>query len=97
VAAAPAAPAAAPAAAEDDEDDPPAVEAADPRTARLPGGGIAVPSLAGMPARTAIRRLEEADLGAELAGSGRVVGQTPPAGKVVARGTRVRMKLAPAG
>jgi cell division protein FtsI (penicillin-binding protein 3) len=41
--------------------------------------------------------LEDADLAAEIAGSGRVVAQTPAAGKVVARGTRVRMKLAPAG
>jgi cell division protein FtsI (penicillin-binding protein 3) len=86
-----------PAEAEADDDDPPAVEAADRRTAGLPGGGVAVPALAGLPARAAIRRLEDASLGAELAGSGRVVGQTPPAGKVVARGTRVRMRLAPAG
>ena len=33
----------------------------------------------------------------DLAGSGRVVGQSPPAGRVVARGTRVRMTLQPAG
>jgi cell division protein FtsI (penicillin-binding protein 3) len=95
-----AAPAPAPAAEPDTDeeaDEPPAVEAADRRTAGLPGGGVAVPSLAGLPARSAIRRLEETDLGAELAGSGRVVGQTPAAGKVVARETRVRMKLAPAG
>jgi cell division protein FtsI (penicillin-binding protein 3) len=58
---------------------------------------VAVPSVAGLPVRTAIRRLEQADLGAEIAGSGRVVSQSPPAGKLVARGTRVRMTLAPAG
>lgn len=81
----------------DEEDEPPPVEAADPRTAGLPGGAVAVPSLAGLPARTAIRKLEEADLGAELSGSGKVVSQVPPAGRVVSRRTRVRMTLAPAG
>ena len=95
VAAAP--PAAVPANDEPPGDEPPAVEAADRRTARLPDGGIAVPSLAGLPARAAIRRLEEADLSAEIAGSGRVVSQSPSAGRVVGRGTRVRMTLAPAG
>ena len=94
--AAPPAPTAAPAPEADDED-PPAVEAADPRTARLPGGAVAVPSLAGLPARAAIRRLEEANLAADIAGSGRVVSQTPSAGRIVGRGTRVRMTLAPAG
>jgi cell division protein FtsI (penicillin-binding protein 3) len=76
---------------------PPPLEQADRRAARAAGGGVAVPLLSGLPARTAIRRLEEASLGAEIAGSGRVVSQSPPAGKVVARGTRVRMTLAPAG
>lgn len=60
-------------------------------------GGVAVPSLAGMPARAAIRALEALDLAPDLAGSGRVVGQAPAAGRVVARGTRVRMTLRPAG
>jgi len=92
---APAAPA--PGTEEEEEDDPPAVEAADRRVARLPTGGTAVPSLAGLPARAAIRRLEDSDLAAEIAGSGRVVSQTPAAGKVVGRGSRVRMTLAPAG
>jgi cell division protein FtsI (penicillin-binding protein 3) len=76
---------------------PPPVEEADRRAARPVGGGVAVPSLAGLPARTAIRVLEQAELAAELAGSGRVVSQVPRPGKVVARGTRVRMTLAPAG
>ena len=76
---------------------PPPVEAADRRTAGLPGGSVAVPTLAGLPARSAIRKLEEADLAAELRGSGRVVSQIPPAGRVVSRRTRVRMTLAPAG
>jgi cell division protein FtsI (penicillin-binding protein 3) len=60
------------------------------------GAGSAVPSLAGLPARAAIQRLEEADLEAELDGSGKVVAQTPAAGKVVPPGTRVRLTLAPA-
>jgi cell division protein FtsI (penicillin-binding protein 3) len=99
VASAPSASTAGPAAAAEPEedDDPPPVEAADPRTARLPGGAVAVPSLAGLPARVAIRKLEDADLGAELTGSGKVVSQVPPAGRVVSRRTRVRMTLAPAG
>jgi cell division protein FtsI (penicillin-binding protein 3) len=56
-----------------------------------------VPSLGGLPARSAVRALEAADLGADLDGSGRVVSQWPSAGKVVEPGTRVRMRLAPAG
>jgi cell division protein FtsI (penicillin-binding protein 3) len=75
---------------------PPPVEQAARRTAG-PAGGVAVPALAGLPARTAIRTLESLELGAELSGSGRVVAQTPPPGRVVVRGTRVRMRLAPAG
>jgi cell division protein FtsI (penicillin-binding protein 3) len=76
---------------------PPPMEQADRRAARPAGDAVAVPSLAGLPARTAIRRLEDADLAADIAGSGRVVSQTPPPGRAVARGTRVRMTLAPAG
>jgi cell division protein FtsI (penicillin-binding protein 3) len=75
---------------------PPAVEQA-ARTAPGGGAGIAVPALAGLPARAAVRTLEALDLAAELRGSGRVVGQSPAPGKIVARGTRVRMTLAPAG
>ena len=82
---------------EDDEDEPPPVEATGRRTAVASAGNVTVPSLAGLPARAAIRRLEDADLAAELAGSGRVVSQSPPAGRAVGRGTRVRMTLAPAG
>ena len=89
--------AAAPEPPEAEPEGPPPVEQVDRRATRSPGGGVAVPSLAGLPLRAAIRRLEEADLAAELAGSGRVVSQSPPPGKVVARGTRVRMTLAPAG
>jgi cell division protein FtsI (penicillin-binding protein 3) len=95
--AAPAAAAPTPAAEPHEEDDPPPVEAADRRSAGLPGGAVAVPSLAGLPLRAAIRKLEDADLAAELTGSGKVVSQVPPAGRVVSRRTRVRMTLAPAG
>jgi beta-lactam-binding protein with PASTA domain len=63
----------------------------------MPAGSVAVPALAGLPMRAAIRRLEELDLAPEPSGSGRVVGQTPAPGKVVARGSRVRVTLAPAG
>jgi cell division protein FtsI (penicillin-binding protein 3) len=80
----------------DEEPPPPAVEWTDSAVADA-DGGVAVPSLAGLPARAALRRLEGLDLGADLAGSGRVVSQSPTAGKVVERGTRVRMTLAPAG
>jgi cell division protein FtsI (penicillin-binding protein 3) len=76
---------------------PPPMEQADRRGARPVGEAVTVPSLAGLPARAAIRRLEDADLAADIAGSGRVVSQTPPPGRMVARGTRVRMTLAPAG
>ncbi|MGC4000616.1 MAG: penicillin-binding transpeptidase domain-containing protein [Anaeromyxobacter sp.] len=60
-------------------------------------GRVAVPTLAGLPARAAIRHLEQVELSAEVRGSGRVVAQTPAPGRVVERGTRVRMTLSPAG
>jgi cell division protein FtsI (penicillin-binding protein 3) len=74
---------------------PPPVEQA-ARRAPAPGA-VLVPSLAGLPARAAVRTLEALDLAPELDGSGRVVGQAPAAGRTVARGTRVRMTLRPAG
>jgi cell division protein FtsI (penicillin-binding protein 3) len=74
-----------------------AVEWAEASDARAPGGRVAVPQLAGLPARTALRTLEALDLGAELRGTGRVVQQLPPAGREVPRGARVRMTLAPPG
>jgi cell division protein FtsI (penicillin-binding protein 3) len=58
---------------------------------------VAVPALAGLPARAAIRALEALDLGAELSGTGRVSAQSPGPGRVVERGARVRITLAPAG
>jgi len=78
----------------DEPEGPPPVEQT---TRRTPPGSVAVPSLAGLPARAAVRTLESLDLAADLAGSGRVVGQSPLPGKVVARGSRVRMTLQPAG
>jgi cell division protein FtsI (penicillin-binding protein 3) len=62
-----------------------------------PTAGVTVPSLAGLPARSAIRELEQRDLVPELAGSGRVHAQVPAAGRVVTRGTRVRVTLTPPG
>jgi cell division protein FtsI (penicillin-binding protein 3) len=83
-----------PPAAEEEEEGPPPVEQA---TRPAPPGSVTVPALAGLAARAAVRTLEAVDLSADLAGSGRVVGQSPPPGRVVARGTRVRMTLQPAG
>jgi cell division protein FtsI (penicillin-binding protein 3) len=60
-------------------------------------GGVAVPPLQGLAARSALRRLESADLAGDLRGTGRVTGQVPRAGEVVQRGTRVRLTLAPPG
>jgi cell division protein FtsI (penicillin-binding protein 3) len=82
--------------ADDEEPEPPALAWA-PAGDVDGTGRVAVPALAGLPARSAIRRLEESDLGADVAGSGRVVAQSPAPGKVVERGTRVRMTLAPPG
>jgi cell division protein FtsI (penicillin-binding protein 3) len=85
-----------PADAEEEAAGPPPVEVAARRVAGSTGG-VAVPALAGLPARAAIRTLEALDLGAELDGSGRVVSQTPPPGRVVDRGARVKITLAPPG
>ncbi|HSN92174.1 MAG TPA: penicillin-binding protein [Anaeromyxobacteraceae bacterium] len=62
-----------------------------------PSGGVAVPSLRGLSVRAALRRLEALDLGGEIEGSGRVSGQSPAPGATVARGARVRLRLAPPG
>jgi cell division protein FtsI (penicillin-binding protein 3) len=93
-----AAPAAAlaPADAEPESADPPPVEVAARRIARTTGS-VAVPALGGLPARAAVRTLESLDLGADLTGSGRVVSQAPPPGRVIERGARVKITLAPPG
>ena len=80
----------------DEPAEPPAVEVATRRAAGW-GGGVAVPVLTGLPLRAAIRSLEALDLGAEVSGTGRVTGQVPAPGRVVERGARVRLTLAPAG
>lgn len=77
-------------------DEPPPGATIEETAARADGeGGVAVPALAGLPARVALRRLEEAELTGEVTGSGRVTGQSPRPGQVVDRGARVRLVLAP--
>jgi cell division protein FtsI (penicillin-binding protein 3) len=83
-------------AAEPEPEAPPAVEVASRRAASA-SGGVTVPSLTGLPARAAVRTLEALDLGTDLRGSGRVASQSPPPGRVVQRGARVRVTLAPPG
>ncbi len=75
---------------------PPPVDVAARRVAGT-SAGVAVPALGGLPARAAIRTLEALDLGADLTGSGRVVSQAPAPGRVVDRGARVKITLAPPG
>jgi cell division protein FtsI (penicillin-binding protein 3) len=72
-------------------------EAAAPEQQEIPAGKALVPDVAGLPARSAIRRLAESQLEPELKGSGRAVSQQPSAGSIVQRGARVRVTLAPAG
>jgi cell division protein FtsI (penicillin-binding protein 3) len=86
-----------PAPARAEAEEAPPVELAEGTIDPPPAGRTMVPALAGLPARGAIRLLERAELAPELVGAGRVVSQSPAAGQVVQRGTRVRMRLAPAG
>jgi cell division protein FtsI (penicillin-binding protein 3) len=58
-------------------------------------GGVAVPELLGLPARAALRALEERELMGDVRGSGRVASQRPRPGDVVERGSRVVIVLAP--
>lgn len=58
-------------------------------------GRVAVPAVVGMPARSALRTLENAELTGEIQGSGRVATQSPAPGQVVGRGARVRLLLSP--
>jgi len=81
------------AASADDSSSSAAIEEAAERAGSV--GGVAVPALAGLPARVALRRLEEIELTGEVTGSGRVTAQSPRAGQVVERGARVRLVLAP--
>jgi cell division protein FtsI (penicillin-binding protein 3) len=98
VAAAAAEPPPEPQAAEAEEEEAvlPAVELA-ARPASTGASAVAVPPLAGLPARTAIRLLEAQGLLADVNGSGRVKVQSPAAGRMVDRGSRVRLTLAPPG
>jgi cell division protein FtsI (penicillin-binding protein 3) len=63
----------------------------------LAPGSVAVPAVEGLGARPALRALEQAELAAEVVGTGRVASQAPPPGQVVPRGTTVRVLLAPPG
>lgn len=74
---------------------PPPVEVAIDRP--LAPGTVAVPPLAGMPARSAVRALELVELTVELSGTGLVTSQTPSPGQVVPRGSTVRLTLSPPG
>ena len=58
-------------------------------------GGVAVPAVAGLPARSALRALEAVELVGEIRGSGRVQSQSPRPGQVIERGGRVLLVLAP--
>jgi cell division protein FtsI (penicillin-binding protein 3) len=78
----------------DDEVSPAPSFEEEPATAE-DGTGVAVPALAGLPARAALRALEAVDLVGEVKGSGRVTAQSPRPGEVVERGSRVRLVLAP--
>jgi len=63
----------------------------------LRAGQARVPDVSGLGARSAIRRLAQAELEPELRGSGRAVAQSPRAGSIVKRGARVKVTLAPPG
>ncbi len=87
------------AAVEPDRDDAPAVPSVElaPRRAARGADGVAVPSVEGLPVRSALRLLEASDLSGEVRGTGRVSGQLPRPGQIVSRGSRVRLTLAPPG
>jgi cell division protein FtsI (penicillin-binding protein 3) len=74
----------------------PSVEAA-LRSARSGEAGVAVPLLLGLPARSGLKVLEAVGLLGETSGSGLVSAQSPAAGVVVERGSRVRLRLQPRG
>jgi len=56
-------------------------------------GSVRVPDVRGSLGRDAVERLLTAALQPRLSGSGRVVSQTPPAGSIVEKGSRVSIEL----
>ncbi|MGI5861187.1 MAG: penicillin-binding protein [Myxococcales bacterium] len=58
-----------------------------------PEGSTRVPDVQGLTARAAVKALVSAQLEPALIGSGRAVGQTPPAGTSVKKGSRVAVRL----
>ncbi|MBI5546454.1 MAG: transpeptidase family protein [Deltaproteobacteria bacterium] len=59
----------------------------------LQDGAAVVPDVQGLTARGAVKALTAAYLEPSLLGSGKAIGQTPPAGTSVRRGTRVAVRL----
>lgn len=57
-------------------------------------GSIRVPDLTGQPGRAAVKEALTASLEPRLAGSGRVVSQTPAPGTLVEKGSRITLELA---
>lgn len=62
-------------------------------TDRTDRGTVKVPDLQGRLGRDAVERLLTASLQPRLSGSGRVASQTPPAGSIVEKGSRVSVEL----
>jgi cell division protein FtsI (penicillin-binding protein 3) len=56
-------------------------------------GTIRVPDLQGRLGRDAVERLLTAALQPRVSGTGRVVSQSPPAGSIVEKGSRVTLEL----
>jgi len=56
-------------------------------------GSAVVPDVQGLTARAAVAALSAAFLEPNLLGSGKAIGQTPPAGTTVRKGTRVAVRL----
>ena len=56
-------------------------------------GNATVPNVQGMTARAAVRTLAAANLEPALLGNGKAIGQTPPPGTAVRRGTKVAVRL----
>jgi cell division protein FtsI (penicillin-binding protein 3) len=88
---------AAPAAPQAAEPAPPAAPVEVAPAKPLAPGSVAVPLVEGLPARSALRTLEQAELLGEVVGTGRVASQVPRPGQVVPRGSTVRVTLAPPG